>query len=122
MIDQRTVWSAERAVAARKATIAAQWTALRARVRDGITQPTTIGAMALVGGVIGWRSAAPKKTVEAKCECPEKSRPSILGGGMRALAIATLQAAAAIASEEFLRSISEQKRHDDGTDESRTTL
>jgi hypothetical protein len=122
MIDERGVWAAERAVAARKATIASQWSSLRARVRDGLTQPTTIGAVALVGGITGWRSAAPAKVVEAKCECPEKARASLLGGGLRALAIATLQAAAAIASEEFLRSASQQVRGDDSTEGSRTAF
>jgi hypothetical protein len=123
MIDQRAVWAAEQAVVARKATIAAQWSALRTRVHDGLTQPTTIGAMALVGGIIGWRSAAPGKTVEVKCECPEHPpHPSILGGGMRALAIATLQAVAAIASEEFLRSIPAQKHEEAGTEGSRKPL
>jgi hypothetical protein len=114
MIDQRAVRAAEQSVAARKASITAQWSALRMRVRDGVTQPATLGAAALVGGIIGWRSAAPEKSVEVKCECPEKPRASLLGGGMRALAIAALQAAASIASEEFLRSVSERADRGEG--------
>jgi hypothetical protein len=85
-----------------------------------VTQPATLGAVAFVGGVIGWRSAAPEKIVEVECKCPEKPRPSLLGGGMRALAIATLQAAASIASEEFLRSTMAQAARDDGIDDVRS--
>ena len=118
MIDQRGVRAAEQAVVARKATIAAQWSTLRTRMHDGLTQPSTIGAMALVGGIIGWRSAVPRKTVEVNCECPEPPRPSIISGGMRALAIATLQAVAAIASEEFLRSVPAQRHEEAGAEES----
>jgi hypothetical protein len=105
--DRRAVFAAQQSVAARKATIAAQWSALETRVRNGVTSPTTLGAVALVGGVMGWRSAMPEKRIEVKCECPKKERSSALGGTMRALAIAALQAGAAIASEEFLRSVSE---------------
>ncbi len=120
MIDQRAVRAAEHSVAARKAVLAAQWSALRTRVRDGMTQPATLGAVALVGGIIGWRSAGPEKTVGVECKCPERSRPSLLGGGMRTLAIATLQAAASIASEEFLRSTMEQAARDEGADGARS--
>jgi hypothetical protein len=120
MIDQRAVRVAEQSVAARKATLAAQWLALRTRVRDGVTQPATLGGVALVGGIIGWRSAAPDKIVEAECKCPEKPRPSLLGGGMRALAIATLQAAASIASEEFLRSTMEQSARNEEADDAQS--
>jgi hypothetical protein len=116
MIGQRAVWAAERSVAARKATLAVQWAALRTRVRDGATQPTTLGAVALVGGILGWRSASTTRRVEVKCECPERPRPSFLGGGLRALALATLQAAASIASEEFLRSMSEPPPRGDDPD------
>jgi hypothetical protein len=112
MIDQRAVRAAEQSVAARKAVLAAQWLALRTRVRDGMTQPATLGAVALVGGIMGWRSAGSEKTVDVKCKCPERPRPSLLGGGIRTLAIATLQAAASIASEEFLRSTMEQTARD----------
>jgi len=116
MIDQRAVRAAEHSVAARKALLAAQWLALRTRVRDGMTQPATLGAVALVGGIMGWRSAGSEKTVEVECKCPERPRPSLLGGGMRTLAIATLQAAASIASEEFLRSTMEQSARDERAD------
>ena len=116
MIDQRAVQAAQRSVAARKATLAAQRLALQARMRDAATQPSTLGAVALAGGIIGWRSAAPEKLVEVECKCPEKPRLSHLGGGMRTLAIATLQAAASIASEEFLRSTLAQAARDDGAD------
>jgi hypothetical protein len=108
MIDLRAVRIAEQSVAARKATIEAQWLALRGRVRDAVTEPATLGAVALAGGIIGWRSAASERIVEVECKCPEQPRPSLLRGGMRTLAIATLQAAASIASEEFLRSTMEQ--------------
>ena len=104
MIDVRAVRIAEQSVAARKATIEAQWLALRARMRDAVTEPATLGAVALAGGIIGWRSAASERIVEVECKCPEQPRPSLLRGGMRTLVIATLQAAASIASEEFLRS------------------
>ena len=120
MIDQRAVRAAENSVAARKAVLAAQWLALRTRVRDGMTQPATLGAVALVGGIMGWRSAASEKIVEVECKCPERPRPSLLGGGMRTLAIATLQAAASIASEEFLRSTMEQAAWDEGTEGARS--
>jgi hypothetical protein len=120
MIDQRAVRAAEHSVGARKAVLAAQWLALRTRVRDGMTQPATLGAVALVGGIMGWRSAGSEKTVDVECKCPERPRPSILGGGMRTLAIATLQAAASIAAEEFLRSTMEQAARDEGTDGARS--
>ena len=116
MINQRAVRAAEHSVAARKAILAAQWSALRTRMRDGMTQPATLGTVALVGGIIGWRSGGPAKIVEVECKCPETPRPSLLGGGMRTLAIATLQAAASIASEEFLRSTMEQAARDEGAD------
>ena len=120
MIDRRAVQAAQQSVAARKATLAAQWLALQARVRDAATQPATLGAVALAGGIIGWRSAAPEKLVEVECECPEKPRLSLLRGGMRTLAIATLQAAASIATEEFLRSTLGQAAFDDGAVNGRT--
>jgi hypothetical protein len=119
MIDQRAVKAAQRSVAARKATLAAQWLALQAQMRDVATQPATLGAVALAGGIIGWRSAAPEKVIEVECKCPETPRPSLLRGGMRTLAIATLQAAASIASEEFLRSTLAQAARDDGGDDTR---
>jgi hypothetical protein len=118
MIDQRAVRAAQQSVAARKATLAAQWLALRARMRDAATQPATLGAVALAGGIIGWRSAAPPR-VEVECKCPEP-RPSLLRGGVRTLAIATLQAAASIASEAFLRSTLAQAAGDDGADDGRS--
>ena len=120
MIDQRAVQAAQRSVAARKATLAAQWLALQVRMRDAATQPATLGAVALAGGIIGWRSAAPEKVVEVECKCPEKPHFSLLRGGMRTLAIATLQAAASIASEEFLRSTLAQTARDGGADDGRT--
>jgi hypothetical protein len=120
MIDQRAVRAAEQSVAARKAVLAEQWLALRTRMRDGVTQPATLGAVALVGGIMGWRSAASEKIVEVECKCPERPRPSLLGGGMRTLAIATLQAAASIASEEFLRSTMEQGARSEGVDGARS--
>ena len=120
MIDQRAVRAAEHSVAARKAVLAEQWAALRTRMRDGLTQPATLGAVALVGGIMGWRSGGPEKIVEVEYRCPERPRPSLLGGGMRTLAIATLQAAASIASEEFLRSTMEQAARDEGADGART--
>lgn len=114
MIDQRAVRAAEHSVAARKAALAAQWSALRTRMRDGLTQPATLGAVALVGGIMGWRAGGSEKIVDVECKCPERPRPSLLGTGMRTLAIATLQAAASIASEEFLRSTMEQGvRHEE---------
>ena len=116
MIDQRAVRAAEHSVAARKAVLAAQWSALQTRMRDGMTQPATLGAVALVGGIIGWRSGGSEKIIEMECKCPERPRPSLLGAGMRTLAIATLQAAASIASEEFLRSTMEQAAGDEGAD------
>jgi hypothetical protein len=120
MIDQRAVRAAEQSVAARKATLAAQWLALRGRVRDAVTQPATLGAVALAGGILGWRSAASEKIVEVECKCPEKPRPSLLRGVIRTLAIATLQAAASIASEEFLRSTLGQAGRDEGADDARS--
>ena len=120
MIDQRAVRAAEHSVAARKAVLAAQWLALRTRVRDGLTEPATLGAVALVGGIMGWRSAGSQKIVDVECKCPERLRPSLLSGGMRTLAIATLQAAASIASEEFLRSTMEHAARDEGADGART--
>src|ERR1700736_6458451 len=78
MIDQRAVHAAQRSVAARKATLAVQWLALQARMRDAATQPVTLGAVALAGGIIGWRSGAPEKLVEVECKCPERPRPSLL--------------------------------------------
>jgi hypothetical protein len=119
MIDQRAVQAVQQSIAARKATLAAQWLALQARMRDVATQPATLGGAALAGGIIGWRSAAPEKVVEVECKCPEKPRLSLLRGGMRTLAIATLQAAASIASEEFLRSTLAQAAGDDGADDTR---
>ena len=116
MIDQRAVRAAQQSVAERKATLAAQWLALRGRMRDVATQPATLGAVALAGGIIGWRSAA-RPRVDVECKCPETPRPSLLRGGMRTLAIATLQAAASIASEEFLRSTLAQAARDDGTND-----
>ncbi len=112
MIDQRAVIAAEKAVAARKAVLASQWVSMRTRLRDAITAPATLGTAALVGGIIGWRSSAPKKAVEVKCNCAPNPRASLLSGGLRTLAIATLQAAAAVASEEFLRSTMEQASRD----------
>jgi hypothetical protein len=120
MIDQRAVLAAEHSVTARKAVLAAQWLALRTRMRDGMTQPATLGAVALVGGIMGWRSPGSGKIVGVECKCSETPRPSLLGGGIRTLAIATLQAAASIASEEFLRSTMEQAARDEGTDGARS--
>ena len=120
MIDLRAVRVAEQTVAARKATLAAQWLALQARMRDAVTEPATLGAVALAGGIIGWRSAASEKIVEVECKCPERPRPSLLRGGMRTLAIAALQAAASIASEEFLRSTLAQAGRDEGTGDTRS--
>jgi hypothetical protein len=120
MIDQRAVRAAEHSVAARKAVLAGQWSALRTRMRDGMTRPATLGAVALVGGIMGWRSAASEKIVEVECKCPERPRPSLLGAGMRTLSIATLQAAASIASEEFLRSTMEQAAWHEGTEGARS--
>ncbi|HWZ73695.1 MAG TPA: hypothetical protein VN326_19740 [Casimicrobiaceae bacterium] len=81
-----------------------------------MTEPTTLGAAALAGGIIGWRSAASEKIVVVACKCPEQPRSSLLRGGMRTLAIATLRAAASIASEEFLRSTFAQAGRDEGPD------
>jgi hypothetical protein len=120
MIDLRAVRAAEQSVAARKATLAAQWLALRARTRDAVTRPATLGVVALAGGILGWRSAASEEIVEVECKCPEQPRPSLLRGGMRTLAIATLQAAASIASEEFLRSTWAQTRRDEGAHDARS--
>jgi len=120
MIDQRAVRSAEQSVAARKRMLAAQWSSLRSRVREGATRPAALGTVALVGGIIGWRSGAKEKRIEVECKCPEKARQSLLGGGMRALAIATLQAVASVASEEFLRSATEQPRPDDAAADGRS--
>jgi hypothetical protein len=120
MIDQRAVRAAEHSVTARKAVLAAQWLALRTRMREGMTQPATLGAVALAGGIMGWRSAGSGKIVDVECKCPETPRPSLLGGGIRTLAIATLQAAASIASEEFLRSTMEQAARDEGADGARS--
>jgi hypothetical protein len=119
MIDQRAVQAAQQSVAARKAALAGQWLALQARMRDAATQPAMLGAVALAGGVIGWCSGAREKVVEVECKCPEKPCPSLLRGGMRTLAIATLQAAASIASEEFLRSTLAQAARGDGADDRR---
>jgi hypothetical protein len=119
MIDQRAVRTAAQSVAARKATLAAQWLALRTRVRDTMTQPATLGAVVLAGGIMGWRSAASEKVVEVECNCPEKPRASLLGAGVRTLAIATLQAAATIASEEILRSTLQQAVRDRGVGDTR---
>jgi hypothetical protein len=116
MIDQSAVSAAERAVASRKATLASQWTSLRTRLRDGVTEPATLGAAALVGGIAGWRSAAPQATVEVKCNCADKPRASLLGSGLRTLAIATLQAVASVASEEFVRSSMEQTSREGAVD------
>jgi hypothetical protein len=117
MIDQRAVRAAEQSVAARKAALGTQWRGLQSRMRDAVTQPATLGAVAFVGGIIGWRSGAPAKIVEVECKCPERARPSLLSGGVRALAIATLQAAASIASEELLRSTLERAASDDARPE-----
>ena len=65
MIDRRTVQASQQSVAARKATLAAQWLALQARIRDVATQPATLGAVALAGGIVGWRSAAPDRSIES---------------------------------------------------------
>ena len=118
MIDQRAVRAAQQSVAARKATLAAQWRALRAWIGDAATQPATLGAVALAGGIIGWRSAAPPRA-EVECKCPAPPRPSLLRGGMRTLAIATLQAAASLASEGFLRSTLAPSARDDGAGDTR---
>lgn len=119
MIDQRAVRSAEQSVAARRLLLAAQWSSLRARVREEATRPAALGTAALVGGIFGWRSGAKEKRIEVECKCPEKVRASILGDGMRALAIASLQAVAAVASEEFLRSATERARPDDSAADGR---
>lgn len=111
MINQRSVSAAERAVVARKAMLASQLTSLRTRLRDGVTQPATLGAAALVGGIVGWRSAAPARTVEVKCNCPQP-RQSLIGGGLRTLAMATLQAVASVASEELVRNAMEPTSRD----------
>jgi len=120
MIDQRAVRAAEQSVAARKAVLTAQWSALRTRVRDGMTQPAALGAVALVGGIMGWRSAGSEKIIDVECKCPERPRSSVLGGGIRTLAIATLQAAASIASEEFLRSTMAHAAGEEGSDGARS--
>jgi hypothetical protein len=120
MIDQRAVHAAEQSVAARKATLAAQWLTLRARMRDGATEPAALGAVALVGGIIGWRAGAPERIVEVDCKCPETPRPSLIGGAMRALVLATLQAVASIASEEFLRSTMEHSAPGEGPEQARS--
>ena len=114
MIDQRAVRAAEQSVAARKLAVAAQWSSLRARLRDSITDPAALGTVALVGGILGWRSAAKGKPIDVECKCPPNPRPSILGGGIRALAVAALQAVATVASEEFLRSTTEHAASDGG--------
>ena len=67
MIDQRAVQAAQQVVAARKAKLAEQWLALQTQMRDAATQPATLGAVALAGGIIGWRSAAPLRQIPAHC-------------------------------------------------------
>src|SRR5256885_17004078 len=98
MIDRRTVQAAQQLVAARKATLAAQWLALQARIRDVATQPATLGAVALAGGTDGRHSRAPENVGEGECRCPGKPPPSVLGAGTRHLATPTLYARASIAS------------------------
>jgi hypothetical protein len=108
LIDQRAVRTAEDAVTMRKARLGAQWAAARAQARDKVTHPTTLVSVALVGGILGWRSAAPK--AEAQDSAPQaderKHEPGLLGGTLRTFLVAGLQVLASVATEEFLRTMS----------------
>ena len=105
LIDERTIRAAEDAVSARKAQLGRQWTAMQSRLGDTMVQPSTLLTVAAVGGILGWRSGAPKPAaLEAKtCECPPPRKPSLLVGAFKSLVVAELQVIASIASEEFVR-------------------
>ena len=105
LIEERAIRAAEDAVSARKAQFGRQWTAMQSRLGDTMVQPSTLLTVAAVGGILGWRSGAPKAAaVEAKtCECPPRHKPSLLVGTFKSLVVAGLQVIASIASEEFVR-------------------
>jgi hypothetical protein len=106
LIDERPLHTAESAVSARKALLAQQWAAARSRLGDNLVEPSTLLTAAAIGGILGWRGAAPKAVSEkAKtCEYPPPKQPSLVLGLFRSVTIAGLQVVASIASEEFIRS------------------
>jgi len=113
------VRSAERAVHDRKRLIAMQWSGLRERSVGAIAKPSTLGALALAGAVVGWRSAGKDKQAERMARAAdEKSAsrvgaavPSMLEEAVRSVGVGVLRGFATMAIEELLRGRSEKAAH-----------
>jgi hypothetical protein len=107
LIDVRNVRTAERRVELRKQQVRERWDSLRLCGRDALLSPAALGAFALLGGVIGWRSArrSSRSTKERNAMHPNAVRSSSPAGSiLRGVASGVLQTIAAIAAEEALKS------------------
>jgi hypothetical protein len=106
MINTQAVHQAELAIAARKRSIVQQWESLRARSRNAVTQPATLGGFALAGVVIGWRSGGRDASLlrRARRECSSAAADASAPGMMRSLLVGLLGRLTAVATEEILRS------------------
>jgi hypothetical protein len=107
VIDVRNVRAAERRVELRKEQVRERWDGLRRRGRDALLSPAALGAFALVGGVIGWRSArrSSESTKERNATQPDAVHSSSPAGSIfRGVASGLLQTIAAVAVEEALKS------------------
>ena len=105
LTDDRAVRIAEQALSERKALLSRRWHALRAGFGNKLVEPATLVTAGLVGGVFGWRAGNRKQEAGIRCECPaQETKPSLLSGALRSVAIAGLQVIASIATEELVRS------------------
>ncbi|MDQ2961857.1 MAG: hypothetical protein M3R31_01680 [Pseudomonadota bacterium] len=106
MIDQPSVHAVERRIELRKQQIREDWGRLRLRGRDALVSPAALGTFALLGGVIGWRSArrssrSTERRNAAHANAARRSSPA--GSVLRGVASGLLQTVAAIAVEEGLK-------------------
>lgn len=105
LTDERAVRLVEQALAGRKALLSRRWHALRAGFGDKLVEPVTLATAGLIGGIFGWRAGDRKDDARIRCECPaQETKPSLLSGALRSIAVAGLQVIASIATEEFVRS------------------
>ena len=104
MVDQRNVRAAERRVELSKQQVRERWDGLRLRARDALVSPAALGTFALVGGVIGCRSARSSTEKRNAAHPREARRASAAGSVLRGVASGFLQTLAAVAVEEALKS------------------
>jgi hypothetical protein len=98
------VRAAERRVELSKQQVRERWDGLRLRARDALVSPAALGTFALVGGVIGWRSARSSTEKRNATHPREARRASAAGSVLRGVASGFLQTLAAVAVEEALKS------------------